>query len=113
MRKSDKHPFLSAQQERLSRHLVQVVLPAFGTLYFALSTGLGFPGGAEVIFATSAIGAFLGTALGLNSRRIPDSGEILIEETEDGVDLQRISLDATPSELAKMREVRFKVTPPS
>lgn len=113
MRKSDKHPFLSEKQERLSRHLVQVVLPAFGTLYFSLSEGLGLPGSVQVIVVTSALAVFFGAVLGVNSRRIPESGEILIEETEDGVELQKVSLDATPSELAKMRVVRFKINPPS
>ena len=113
MRKSDKHPFLSARQEELSRHLVHVVLPAFGTFYAALSGFWGLPFVVAVVGSTSAVAVFLGATLGVNNRRIPDSGEILIEETENGVDLHKISLDATPGELAKMKEVRFKISPPS
>lgn len=111
-RKSDKHPFLSIQQEAGARHLTLVVLPAIGTLYFALSVLWGFPAAENVLGTTSAIAVFLGTILGVNNRRIPDSGEIRIEETSDGIQMQQLTLDATPEELARMKEFRVKVNPP-
>lgn len=109
MRKSDRHPFLSARQERLSRHLVQVVLPAFGALYFGLSQNWGLPATENVIGTTSVLAVFFGTILGVNNRRVPDSGEIHVEDGEEGVQISKMALDATPEELSKMAEVRFRV----
>ena len=47
--------------------IAQYLLPALGTLYFALSTIWGFPYGEQVVGTITAIGAFLGAILGLSS----------------------------------------------
>ena len=47
--------------------IAQYLLPALGTLYFALSTIWGFPYGEEVVGTITAIDAFLGAILGLSS----------------------------------------------
>ncbi len=44
-----------------------VVLPALGTLYFALSSIWGFPNGNEVVGTITAIDAFLGALLGVSA----------------------------------------------
>lgn len=44
-----------------------VVLPALGTLYFALSSIWGFPYGNEVVGTITAIDAFLGALLGVST----------------------------------------------
>ena len=47
--------------------IAQYLLPALGTLYFALSTIRGFPYGEQVVGTITAIDAFLGAILGLSS----------------------------------------------
>lgn len=47
--------------------VAQYLLPALGTLYFALSTIWGFPYGEQVVGTITAIDAFLGAILGLSS----------------------------------------------
>ena len=47
--------------------IAQYLLPALGTLYFALSTIWGFPYGEQVVGTITAIDAFLGANLGLSS----------------------------------------------
>ena len=47
--------------------IAQYLLPAFGTLYFALSTIWDFPYGEQVVGTITAIDAFLGAILGLSS----------------------------------------------
>ncbi len=49
------------------KFLAQVVLPAAGTLYFALSQIWGFPYGEEIVGTITAIDAFLGALLGISS----------------------------------------------
>lgn len=43
--------------------IAQVLLPAVGTLYFALAGIWGFPFGEEVVGTITAVDAFLGTIL--------------------------------------------------
>ena len=45
----------------------QILLPALGTLYFALSSIWGFPYGEEIVGTISAIDVFLGVILGIST----------------------------------------------
>lgn len=47
--------------------IAQYLLPALGTLYFALSTIWGFPYGEQAVGTITAIDAFLGAILGLST----------------------------------------------
>lgn len=47
--------------------VAQYLLPALGTLYFALSTIWGFPYGEQVVGTITAVDAFLGAILGISS----------------------------------------------
>lgn len=47
--------------------IAQYLLPALGTLYFALSTIWGLPYGEQVVGTITAIDAFLGAVLGISS----------------------------------------------
>lgn len=44
-----------------------IVLPALGTLYFALAQIWGFPYGSEIVGTITAIDTFLGTILGIST----------------------------------------------
>lgn len=47
--------------------IAQIVLPAAGTLYFALAKIWGLPFGTEIVGTITAIDAFLGALLGISS----------------------------------------------
>lgn len=47
--------------------IAQMLLPALGTLYFALSGLWGLPHGEEIVGTITAVDAFLGAILGLSS----------------------------------------------
>ncbi len=49
------------------KFIAQIVLPATGTLYFALAGIWGFPYGEQVVGTITAIDTFLGALLGLSS----------------------------------------------
>lgn len=49
------------------KYIAQVVLPALGTLYFALSGIWGLPYGEQIVGTISAIDAFLGVLLKISS----------------------------------------------
>lgn len=47
--------------------IAQLLLPALGTLYFALAAIWGFPYGEQVVGTITALDAFLGAILGISS----------------------------------------------
>ncbi len=49
------------------KFFAQVVLPALGTLYFALSTIWGLPYGEQVVGTITAVDAFLGAILQIST----------------------------------------------
>lgn len=51
------------------KYLTQIVIPALGTLYFALATIWGFPYGEQIVGTLTAIDTFLGVCLGISSAK--------------------------------------------
>lgn len=51
------------------KYVAMIVLPAIGTLYFALANIWGLPYGEEVVGTITAVDAFLGALLGISSAK--------------------------------------------
>lgn len=49
------------------KYIAQIVLPALGALYFALSQIWGLPYGEEIVGTITALDCFLGALLGLST----------------------------------------------
>ena len=49
------------------KFIAQIVLPALGTLYFALAGIWGFPYGEEIVGTITAVDAFLGAVLRIST----------------------------------------------
>lgn len=49
------------------KYVAQIVLPAVGTLYFALSGIWGFPYGEQVVGTITAVDAFMGAILKIST----------------------------------------------
>lgn len=58
---------LSNKAYDILKFVAQIVLPALGTLYFALATIWGFPYGEEIVGTITAVDAFLGALLGIST----------------------------------------------
>ena len=50
------------------KYIAQIVLPAVGTLYFALASIWGFPYGEQIVGTITAIDTFLGALLGISTK---------------------------------------------
>ncbi|MEE0929578.1 MAG: phage holin [Acutalibacteraceae bacterium] len=61
--------------------IAQILLPAFGTLYFALAGIWGFPYGEEIVGTITAVDTFLGVCLGISSANY--YAQVDAEECED------------------------------
>ena len=51
------------------KNIAQIVLPAIGTLYFALASIWGLPYGEQIVGTITAIDAFLGALLGISTMK--------------------------------------------
>lgn len=49
------------------KFIAQIILPALGTLYFALAQIWGLPLGEEIVGTITAFDAFLGAVLGIST----------------------------------------------
>lgn len=49
--------------------IAQLLLPALGTLYFALASLWGFPYSEQIVGTITAVDAFLGVLLGISSAK--------------------------------------------
>lgn len=61
------------------KYIAQIVLPALGTLYFALSQIWGLPYGEQIVGTITAVDAFLGAVLKINSDKYYSHQEDEIE----------------------------------
>lgn len=51
------------------KHIAMYLLPALGTLYFALAGIWGLPYGEQIVGTISAVDAFLGVVLGISTAK--------------------------------------------
>ena len=58
---------LSNKQYDVLKWVAQILLPALGTLYFALAGIWGFPYGEQIVGTITATDTFLGVILGISS----------------------------------------------
>jgi imidazoleglycerol phosphate synthase glutamine amidotransferase subunit HisH len=58
---------MSNQVYDVLKWIAQILLPAVGTLYFALAGIWGFPYGEQIVGTITAIDTFLGVCLGISS----------------------------------------------
>lgn len=101
----------------IMKYLTQIVLPAIGTLYFAISQIWGLSHGTEVVGTIMAVDAFLGVLLGISSSAYHNSdakydGSIDIIETDTS---KRMVLNVNEEddlyELDQKKELVLKVNP--
>jgi len=64
--------------------IAQILLPALGTLYFALAGIWGLPYGEQIVGTITAIDTFLGVLLGISSANYKENQDLYLQsEMED------------------------------
>lgn len=95
------------------KYIAQYVLPALGTLYFALSAIWGLPYGEQIVGTITAVDAFLGVLLGISTsaykKEDHSDGIMVVDTTDPTKDVYRMELNSEPEVLASKSEVTFKV----
>jgi hypothetical protein len=65
------------------KFIAMILLPALGTLYFALAKIWGFPYAAEIVGTISAVDAFLGALLGISTMQYNKQAELQPPDDEN------------------------------
>lgn len=60
---------MSNEMYDVLKFIAQILLPACGTLYFALASIWGLPYGEQVVGTITAVDAFLGACLGISTKQ--------------------------------------------
>ena len=89
--------------------VAQIVLPALGTLYFALSSIWGLPFGEQIVGTITAIDTFLGGLLKLSSDGYSGDGQLIVDTSDPLKDVYSIAIDDYPEMLANKDTVVLKV----
>lgn len=96
------------------KFIAQVVLPAVGTLYFALSQIWGLPAAEQVVGTIIAVDAFLGVILGFSSVSYKQEtqgkliGFVDVHNTEEGKQVV-LNFPGNPMDIVNHDKVTFKV----
>lgn len=85
------------------------LLPALGTLYFALSGIWGLPYGEQVVGTITAFDTFLGVLLGISSANYEGDGTLKINANDPDKDVYNLELNIPVEDLAKKDTIVFKV----
>lgn len=89
--------------------VAQIVLPAAGTLYFALSSIWGLPYGEQIVGTLTAIDAFLGALLGISNNSFKGDGTLHVDTSNPEKDIYSIELEEHPTVLADKDKIVLKV----
>ena len=92
--------------------LIQIVMPAFSSLYFGLSQSLDFLPSAETVIGICALlSTFIGVSLGISTKNYSNvnDGELSITENADGSKVYSLDVKDDPANLANKSSVNFKV----
>lgn len=101
---------LSNKTYDILKWVAQNVLPALGTLYFALSSIWGFPYGEQVVGTITAIDAFLGVVLKISSDSYNGDGTLIVDTNNPVKDIYSIALADYPAKLAEKDVVVLRVS---
>lgn len=105
---------LSQSTYNLFKTLVQLVLPAFGTLYFSLAALWGLPASEQVVGTTAAVATFFGVVLGISSKNYNAGssgydGTMTVTFDSDNTVRYSLALESDPIGIADKDVIRFKV----
>lgn len=110
----DRQVFLSHTSYEIMKRVVQVILPAFASLYFGLAAIWNLPAAEQVVGTTAVFTTFLGVCLGISTSQYTKAnptfdGNMILRE-EDGKKLFSLELNVAPEELEKKDSIRFRVS---
>lgn len=95
------------------KYIAQYVLPAIGTLYFALAGIWGLPYGEQIVGTVAALDTFLGVILGLSQAKYAQTGDgtLLIDTSDPTRDLYHLDVAIPLEDIKNKSSIMLKVDP--
>ena len=105
---------LTNKTYNILKWVAQYLLPASGTLYFALASIWGLPHGEQIIGTVTAVDIFLGVILGLsanqyNKTAVVTDGQLLIDTSNPTRDTYRLDLGENLEGLSSKKTITLAV----
>lgn len=95
--------------------VAQLLLPAIGTLYFALAAVWNLPYAEQIVGTVTAVDTFLGAILGISNIQYTKNnlhdGTLLIDQNDINKDIYRLDLNAPLNELKNKKNITLNVDP--
>lgn len=91
------------------KHIAQVILPALGTLYFALATIWGFPYGEQIVGTITAIDAFMGACLHISTQNYKGDGVLNVDTSDPKTDKYSLDFTTDLNEVGEKDSVLLRV----
>ena len=85
------------------------LLPALGTLYFALAGIWGFPYGEQVVGTITAVDTFIGVLLGISTANYKGDGTLTVDTADPSKDVFNLNLNIPASDLPNKDSITFRV----
>lgn len=114
--KVEKSPLLSNKAYDNVKRFVELILPAFATLYFTMATIWGLPNAENVVASAAAIATFLGVSLRISAKSYNASdakydGVINISFPKPDSTLYSLDLNVAPETIVDKQQMIFRVNP--
>jgi hypothetical protein len=110
-------PWLTDGYYNVLKFVAQILLPALGTLYAAISGLWGLPAAEQVVGTIIAVDTFLGVILGISSAQFAalgaqHDGTLVVHQYDDNSGAIQLNFTGHPAELASKKTVSFNVEAP-
>lgn len=107
-------PLLSNRAYDLLRFVVQIVLPATGTLYFTIATIWQLPAAEQIVGTLAAVALFMGATLGISRRTYQEDepvydGALVVDLHDPLKDTYTFEMTVPFEELTDKKDLRLKV----
>lgn len=87
------------------------LLPALGTLCFAVANIWNLPYGEEIVGTITAVDTFIAVIIGISRYSYEGDGTLQIDTTSDKTDVFKFDMNTPFEDLADKKTVTFKVDP--
>lgn len=106
--------FLPSKVYDILKWVAQILIPAAGTLYFALDQIWGIFDAERIVGTLTAVDVFLGVVLGVSTMNYNKSGrnvdgDMIVDTSHPDKDVFRMALNGDPSDMVGKRKVTFRV----
>ena len=106
--------FLPGKAYDVLKWVAQILIPAAGTLYFALDQIWGVFDAERIVGTLTAVDVFLGVVLGISTMNYNKTGhnvdgDMIVDTSHPDKDVFRMALNGDPSDMVGKRKVTFRV----